>query len=282
MAHIEQTKNGSRKSGGPQYYLQDVSPATRTMLDRFGRVPVRLWIPYGMIESRLTAVSSSVGRVGHDRIQSGGRVPSVADQIAGWFALTRANIERIEVDDHFDEEGMLVLLARRVKFFNKTRKQNLLYDSHPLTIIRTHRSPVLIEHLQDRSRFSKTCRVWIRDQISAIVADHKHNTKHLNEYDLLRASGALDKLGIQLGSYRSKGIDCPHASFTFDGFPTYACPVEIERNSSGFDAPHHRRAGHHKQRLVVLCMKHDSPGVLRPYVDIIEMIELERLLNDAA
>jgi hypothetical protein len=89
MAWIEQTKKASIKSGGAQYYLQGLTDHTQTMLREFRRRPVRLWTPYGIIESGLEAVSSALGAVGHDRIQTGGRrgVRNVADQIAYWFNL---------------------------------------------------------------------------------------------------------------------------------------------------------------------------------------------------
>src|SRR5438445_8101229 len=82
MAWIEQTKKGSRKSGGPQYYLQDISEHSRDLLKVYKQRPVRLWTPYGVVDSGLTAVSSDVGKVGHDRIQTGGRgkIANTADQ----------------------------------------------------------------------------------------------------------------------------------------------------------------------------------------------------------
>ncbi|MBI1900974.1 MAG: hypothetical protein HYS13_07670 [Planctomycetia bacterium] len=69
MAWIEQTKKGSGKSGGPQYYLQDLQKHVREGLRARERYPVTLWTPYGVVATGLQAVSSSVGRVGHDRVQ---------------------------------------------------------------------------------------------------------------------------------------------------------------------------------------------------------------------
>src|SRR5207253_536958 len=103
MAWIEQTKKASGKSGGPQYYLQDISDHSRVLLRNYQRRPVRLWTPYGVVDSGLQAVSSAVGSVGHDRVQSGGRVPNIADQIAKWYNLRRSDIERLEFDDSFDD-----------------------------------------------------------------------------------------------------------------------------------------------------------------------------------
>ena len=68
MAWIEQTKKGSRRSGGPQYYLQGLTEAVQAALEALERCPIRLWTPYGVVESGLEAVSSSIGSVGHDRV----------------------------------------------------------------------------------------------------------------------------------------------------------------------------------------------------------------------
>ena len=102
----------------------------------------------------------------------------------------------------------------------------------------------------------------------------------MDEPDLLRASGALHKLGIDLGVYRSRGIDCPEARFCFTGMPEYRCPVEIEESSKGFRAPHHQ--SHRAERVVVLCMRHDEPTVLQGYVDVFEVKELDRILGKSA
>jgi hypothetical protein len=61
MAWIEQTKKGSRKSGGPQYYLQGLGEAAKAILERRGQVNVALWTPYGPVCEGLVAVSRQVG-----------------------------------------------------------------------------------------------------------------------------------------------------------------------------------------------------------------------------
>src|SRR5947209_5422648 len=126
MAWIYQTKQASRKSGGPQYYLQDLNEHTRAELRRRQRCPVRLWSPYGIVESGLTAVSNAVGSVGHDRIQSGRRgVASVADQVAHWFGLNRADIDRIDFDESFDNDNVFVMLPTHVTFRGGLRPKTL-------------------------------------------------------------------------------------------------------------------------------------------------------------
>lgn len=278
MAWIEQTKKGSRKSGGPQYYFQDLKETSHALLDKFGRRAVRLWTPYGVVETGVTAVSAEVGAVGHDRVQSGGKVPSIADQIAFWFRLKRADIERLEFEDSFDGDSF-VIRPSHVKFFGRKGRRTIYPDSSPLTVIAGRRSSLITDHLRSGG-LDKASGDWVKSQIEQMVAEHARTSPDVDERDLLRASGALDKLGIYLGMYRRVGIDCPDGRFQLCGYPPYPCQIEIEEKSSGFLAVHHTK--HHKQRAVLLCMEHDAPEVLRGYIDVIELRELERLLKEVA
>lgn len=281
MAWIEQTKKGSRKSGGPQYYLQGLTGPNAAALRSFRRRPVLLWTPYGIQETGLTAVSHKVGSVGHDRVQSGGRVPSVARQIARWYSLTLKEIERIEFDDSFDDDHFMIRPSR-VKFFGRKRAKTLEQDWQPLTLVDGHRSSLLKRQLADRELVPKACLQWVRAQIEDLVSDHEKRAANVGEADLLRAAAALCKMGISLGLSRNKGLDCPDATFTFCGYPRYECALEIEKRSSTFRAPHHKKSGHHDQRVVVLCMRHDAPSVLHRHVDVFELRELSRLLGEVA
>jgi hypothetical protein len=121
----------------------------------------------------------------------------------------------------------------------------------------------------------------VAGQIAALVEQHRNKEgKAVGEYDLLRASGALDRLGLDLGMFRQTQLDCPDAVFHFEGYPPYPCPVEIEERSSGFKAPHHR--AHRKGRAVVLCLVHDAPDVLAEYIDVIELASVKHLLEECA
>jgi hypothetical protein len=209
----------------------------------------------------------------------GGRVPSIADQIAEWYGLNRADIERIEFEDSFDA-ACFVLRPSHVKFFGRKARKTIYPDSSPLTIIRGRHSALMTEHLHGEADEHRTCFAWVVSQITTIVAEHERAEPNVDERDLLRASGALDKLGIHLGMYRGQGIDCPDATFRFCEYPTYSCPIEIEERSLGFLDVHHRE--HRKQRVVVVCMEHNATEVHRGYVDVIELRELARLLKEAA
>lgn len=282
MAWIEQTKKGSRKSGGPQYYLQGLSQNSGELLRRRRRCPVRLWTVYGIVETGLVAVSRNVGQVGHDRIQRAARqskAASIAEQVAHWYLLRSSNVETIEFADSLDDDAF-VISPTRITFYRGRRPQRIEKDSHPLSLTANHRSALLLEHFRSRREVCATCRPWAAGQISGLVADHRGASGNVDERDLLRAGGALDKLGISLGLYRSKGVDCQDSAFRLCGYPRYACPVEIEERSRGFLAKHHVR--HRRQRLVVLCMEHDAPEVLSGYTDVIELRELARVIGEPA
>lgn len=212
--------------------------------------------------------------MGHDRIQSGRQARSIADQVGHWYALTSSQIESIEFADSFDHDSFLIR-PTRVKFFHRKQRRTLFHDPLPLTFIEGHRSQLLVQHFRQVERAILECAAR---QIEAIVSEHSQAAADLDERDILRTSGALEKLGVHLGMYRRIGIDCPDATFQLDRYPPYPCPVEVEERSSGFLAKHHER--HQSQRLVILCMFHDALEVLRGYVDIMELRELMRFLKE--
>jgi len=279
MAWIEQTKKGSRISGGPQYYLQDLSPNSSQLLTHRKTCPIRLWTIYGIVETGLIAVSTQIGKVGHNRVQRADkklRTLSIADQVAYWYKLKSSDIERIEFQDSLDKEAF-VISPTQITFFKARRPQKIDKDSHPLTLTANHRSALLCEQIENGYDLCNTCQPWVSNQVATIVEQHKTAGGNVDERDLLRASGALSRIGINLGLYRTHGIDCQNSFFEMCGYPAYSCPVEIEEKSSGFLATHHRV--HRKQRLVVLCLKHDASEVLQDYVDVIELAELSKWLT---
>src|SRR5262249_12466652 len=161
--------------------------------------------------------------------------PNVADQIAYWFGLKRADIERIDFDDSLDHDSLFVMLPSHVKFFNRKSRVTLYPDTNPLTLISNHQSALLTSHFRTVMQgLSKDWRNWLHGEVAMIVEEHARGAANVHELDLLRSSGALNKLGIKLGMYRGGGIDCPDGKFKFSAFPEYPCPIEIEESSSGF------------------------------------------------
>ena len=93
----------------------------------------------------------------------------------------------------------------------------------------------------------------------------------MHEADLLRASGALARLGVDLGPYLTSGYDCHDSHFQFETYPRYACPVEIKKSSRGFKYQIERYKP--LPRVVVLCVKHDLTS-LPDDVDFVELLTL--------
>jgi len=271
MAWIQQTKQQSRRSGGPQYYLQGIEEATRTVLHAHGMCEVWLGTPYGIIESGLVAVASDraldgdtlrPGKVGHDRIQRRRADASIEGQLKHWYCLPDQEILRVDFAETLYKRALL-LLPTKVRFATG-RARALCYHPHPLTFTAHAQSPLLLDQI-------RSCRdaPWVLDQLQGVLHDHASGKPHIAESDLLRTSGALSKLGVRLSCYQGKGYDCFDSSFQFGRYPSYPCPVEIKKRSSGFDYQVLRRT--QPERATVLCMDHDGPHVLTAVVDVIEV-----------
>jgi len=106
--HLQQTKRGSRSSGGPQYYFHDLTEEVLTFLRSKKAVPVALMTPYGITSSRFMALHKDFkleggrvvsGKVGHDRIQQAAASESIGESIRKWFDLPkRVDFERIDIE----------------------------------------------------------------------------------------------------------------------------------------------------------------------------------------
>lgn len=129
--HLQQTKRGSRKSGGPQYYFHDLGEAVKTYLRAKGAVRVALVTPYGATKTDYFAVSENrkldkhlsikAGNVGHDRIQQGRAQQSIGEAIRLWYKLPPGDFERIDVDiDTIDDAFYLTPL--KYKYADRTRE----------------------------------------------------------------------------------------------------------------------------------------------------------------
>src|SRR5262249_37585452 len=151
------------------------------------------------------------------------------DQIARWYRLKRPNIDRIDFDDSFDQDDFFVMVPSHVTFHGRRARRTIYPDSHPLTLIGIHQSPLLTDHVtQIITSRSADWRTWVKEQIASLVEEHERADPEVDERDLLRSSGALHQIGIRLGMYHRTGIDCPDARFQLDGYPEYACPIEVE------------------------------------------------------
>ena len=108
-------------------------------------------------------------------------------------------------------------------------------------------------------------------EICRIVKDHLPSSKvaHIQETDILRASGPLKHFGMALGAYVGKGYDCV-SQFSFLKYPAYTVPVEIKRHSKNFSYQQKKYGKDELSRAVVLCAVHDLKNVPRN-IDVIEL-----------
>lgn len=291
MGWIIQTKQESRKSGGPQYYLHGLEPQTKTVLSKLGYCDVWLGTPYGVVTSGLVAVAADKvlrkgelrpGGVDHHRLQRQQAAYSVESEIKKWFCLDK-NRELYKL--YFREriyhsvitgKNAFLFFPERIEFTGNRHKNLPLY-SQPLTFTSNHRSPLLTSHLERLAQGDSECMVWCRKQIGRLLRDHiEKPVPFVGEEDLLRVSGALSKLGIQLDAYRKKGYDCFQSEFTLLGFPSYICPVEIKKRSSGFNYQILKKTS--PERAAVLCLRHDPSFFPQDLVDVIELKALHNYL----
>ncbi len=283
--HLQQTKVGSRATGGPQYYFHSVSAHVKEFLRKRGACPVVLQTPYGIASSSFTAVGRDhkisgagkivAGKVGHDRIQG---EESIGEAIRYWYGLKGGrDFERIDLDATIHPDGHFILIPTAVTMRGAKRAQTLEKVNSPLSFHRDYQSKLWKKQIEACRKESANDVCWAGSQIRRVVTEHqKADTKHVHEADLLRAAGALSVFGLDLSLYLTKGYDCPKSQFNFSGFPTYPCPVEIKKRSSGFDYQIMRYT--ELPRAVVLCIEHD---LVNPpdHVDVLELSALADYLR---
>ena len=278
--HLQQTKRGSRATGGPQYYFHDLSDPIKTYLRKKGAVRLALVTPYGATKSDYSAVSKDhkidatgnivVGKVGHDRIQQGRASESIGESIRKWYNLSSGDFERIDVDIDIIED-FLYLAPTKYKYANSPKIREITRIERPLTFSRDYVSPFWKDQINDVEDKKSGTTIWSLAEICRIVRDHSIGSKvaHIQEPDILRASGPLKHFGMALGPYVGKGYDC-YSEFSFLKYPTYRVPVEIKRQSKNFSYQQKKYGKDELSRAVVLCAFHDLRNVPRN-IDIVEL-----------
>jgi hypothetical protein len=286
--HLQQTKRGSRGSGGPQYYFHDLTDEIKTFLRDRGAVRVALVTPYGATLSDYRAVSLDKklsadhkpipGNVGHDRIQQGAAKESIGEAIRDWYRLKTGDFERIDVDLQA-REGVFYLTPLSFKYADKPETMRIMRIERPLTFTKQYESEFWVNQLVKINRRNPGLVHWALNEIGRVVTDHlpKSKLEHVMEPDLLRASGPLRHLGVTLGGFRGKGFDCD-TTFDFNNYPTYNVWVEIKRNSSGYRYQEHKYTTEKLSRVVVLCAVHNHTE-MPDHVDVIELNALSNYMN---
>lgn len=281
--HLQQTKRGSRVTGGPQYYFHNLTGAVKTYLRSKGAIRVALITPYGATKSDYFAISKDrkhdagqklvAGNVGHDRIQQGHANKSIGEAIRDWYKLPRGDFERINIDiEIIDDDFYLRPLT--YKYASQAKEKELARVERALTFTRDYESPFWRQQLANLKKSQAEMVSWSLEEICRVVKDHRPASKlpHIQETDILRASGPLKHLGISLGGYVGKGYDCV-TEFSFLDYQSYTAPVEIKRNSRDFKYQQKKYGKDELSRAVVLCAIHDH----RQVPSNIDVIELEAL-----
>jgi hypothetical protein len=278
--HLQQTKRGSRETGGPQYYFHGLTVPIKKHLRKSGVVRVALVTPYGATKSDYLAVSLDrklnhkrkpvPGNVGHDRIQQGTAEESIGESIRKWYNLEKGDFETITVDIEVRDKVFYVT-PLDYKYASSAKVQSFGCQEKPLTFTMDYRSPFWLRQIADVDRRERGIVWWAIDEIQRIAKDHRKESKlaHIQETDILRASGPLKHLGMSLGGYVGKGYDCL-TEFTFLDYPTYPVPVELKRNSTGFRYQMEKYGKDELSRAVLLCATHGHKD-LPPHIDVVEL-----------
>ena len=236
--------------------------------------------PYGATRTDYFAVSTDKkldekqrpisGNVGHDRIQQGQAAQSIGESIRDWYNLPKGNFERIDVDIDIRDEAFY-LTPLNCKYAARSTTKQIPTVDRPLTFDSSYISPLWKFQLQQVDKIQRGIVAWSLNEICRIARDHLPSTRlpHIQEPDILRASGPLRHLGMTLGGYVGKGYDCV-TEFSFAPYPTYVVPVEIKRNSSGFEYQQKKYGKDELSRAVILCAIHDHKQVPKN-IDVIEL-----------
>jgi hypothetical protein len=285
--HLQQTKRGSRETGGPQYYFHELTDAVKTYLRAKGAVRVALVTPYGATKTEYFAVSTDrkldrnlkpvAGNVGHDRIQQGRAAESIGEAIRLWYNLPAGDFEKIAVDIEIIDDAFY-LTPLNFKYAQRPRSKEIPLVERPLTFTRAYVSDFWTQQLAHVNRHHPGIVPWSLAEISRIMQDHfPKSLDHVQEADLLRASGPLRHLGVCLGGYVGKGYDC-FSEFAFLGYPAYAVPIEIKKRSQDFRYQQSKYGKELLSRAIVLCAVHTHKQVPKN-IDIIELQALHEYSN---
>lgn len=275
--HLQQTKIGSRKSGGPQYWLQDPPDEVRTYLRSKRAVPVALMTPYGITRSDFMALDRNFKLSGekvvtanaqHDRIQQARASGSIGEAIRLWYALPKGiDFERIGIEVEI-RDGRFYVTPVAYKLVGRPSIRPIIRPENPLSFHRNFQSLLWRTQLKHAHSSNLVGFRWAVGEIKRIVSEQSA-IPNIDEKDLLRASGPLHVLGVQLGPYVKRGYDCS-GSFRFLNYRPYEVPVEIKTLSSGFKYQTQKYGKEQLSRAVVLCLKHNHVNISK-HVDVIDL-----------
>jgi len=167
--YLLQTKQGSRASGGPQYYFHDLSEPVKLYLRTKGAVSVALVTPYGATKSDFFAVDKDhkldgshnpiPGSVGHDRIQQGRAKQSIGEAIRHWYNLPNGNFERIDIDIDI-LENIFYITPLYYKVNHRKNRSPISTVRNPLTFTRDHVSALWNRQLEAMQKHQSSILYW--------------------------------------------------------------------------------------------------------------------------
>ncbi len=276
--HLQQTKRGSRETGGPQYYFHNLTGPIKTFLRQKGVVRVALVTPYGATKTDYFAVGKDHkfdqygkivdGKVGHDRIQQGEASESIGESIRRWYNLTKGDFERVDIEiDIIDDDFYVTPII--CKFVPSKRKITLKKIERPLTFSTDYVSKLWKDQIQNLVIHEKELIEWSFKEICRVVASHRLKVPHIHELDLLRVSGPLKHLGVSIGPYVGRGYDCL-SEFDFLEYPVYTVPIEIKRESKKYKYQMKKYGKDELSRAIILCAIHDLENTPKN-VDVMEL-----------
>lgn len=277
--HLQQTKQASRKTGGPQYYFHSLTNPVKLHLRDQGAVRVALVTPYGATKTSFFAVGADhklkaekavPGSVGHDRIQQGSASESIGEAIRRWYGLKPGDFHKIDVDVDIVDDDFYVI-PKAIDYAGAKRTVQLENVERPLTFTKGYVSPLWRAQVAGLLKKERDLVLWSLKEICRVVTAHLPNTKEAStsEDDLLRASGPLAHLGVSLGPLKGKGYDC-RTEVRFLDYPSYGVNFELKKKSSGFKYQEKKYGKDELSRAVVLCAIADHKSLHR-HIDVIEL-----------
>ncbi len=278
--HLQQTKRGSRTSGGPQYYFHDLTKHIKGFLRDEKAVPVALVTPYGAtpstfmalaLDAKLSADGKPIqGNVGHDRIQQAAAGESIGEAIRHWYKLKSGDFERINVEIEVLDDKFY-LSPTGYKYADSPKVQAIQQPEFPLSFNDKKQSELWRRQLEHVRKTQPEMWRWSLEEICRVASAHAQDAgySYIREEDLLRASGPLKVLGVELGPYVGKGYDCK-SEVRFLNYEPYAVPIEIKKASSGFVYQQKKYSPAELSRAVILCMRNDLLNV-PPNVDVVQL-----------
>ena len=183
------------------------------------------------------------------------------------------DFERIDVEiDILDDK--FYLAPTRCKYAGRPHSRDIERPEFPLSFNEKKESQLWRKQLRQVRREHPEMWRWSLEEICRVAAAHRKGSglTHLDEKDLLRASGPLKVLGVELGPYVKKGYDC-QSRFQFLEYEAYDVPIEIKKDSSDFKYQQKKYSPEQLSRVAILCVSHDLVNV-PANVDVVELAAL--------